>query len=306
MNINNLAFNRLMKNYILLAFSLFTFTQMFAQDFDLEGHRGARGLMPENTIPAFLKALDLGVTTLELDVCISKDKKVVVSHEPYMNALYASKPDGTEVTKAEETSLNLYQMTYRQIKQFDTGKRGNMLFPEQEKVATYKPLLSETIKACEAYIKKKGLKAVQYNIEIKSEEKEYGISQPQTVEEFSNLVYQEIIKYLPANRVILQSFDFNVLKFWHKQIESSQYKNISISALDEKTNPEKAFEELGFSPNFYSPYYKFLTKEQVQFCHEKNVKVVPWTVNTLEDMKKIIATGVDGLITDYPNRAKSL
>lgn len=279
---------------------------MFAQDFDLEGHRGARGLMPENTIPAFKKALDLGVTTLEMDVCISKDKKVVVSHEPYMNALYATKPNGLEVTKAEEASLNLYQMTYPQIKQFDTGKRGNALFPEQEKVATHKPLLSETIKACEAYIKEKGLKAVRYNIEIKSEEKEYGISQPETVEEFSNLVYQEIIKYLPANSVILQSFDFNVLKFWHKQIETKQYQNIALSALDEKTNPEKAFEELGFLPSFYSPYYKTLTKEQVQFCHEKNVKVVPWTVNTLEDMKKIKATGVDGLITDYPNRAKDL
>ncbi len=295
-----------MKKYALMICCVLAYTQMFAQDFDLEGHRGARGLMPENTIPAFKKALDLGVTTLEMDVCISKDKKVVVSHEPYMNALYATKPNGTEVTKAEEASLNLYQMTYRQIKQFDTGKRGNVLFPEQEKVATHKPLLSETIKACEAYIKEKGLKAVQYNIEIKSEEKEYGISQPETVEEFSDLVYREIIKYLPANRVILQSFDFNVLKFWHKQIETKQYKNIALSALDEKTNPEKAFEELGFLPSFYSPYYKTLTKEQVQFCHDKNVKVVPWTVNTLEDMKKIKATGVDGLITDYPNRAKDL
>lgn len=295
-----------MKKYALMICCVLAYTQMFAQDFDLEGHRGARGLMPENTIPAFKKALDLGVTTLEMDVCISKDKKVVVSHEPYMNALYATKPNGTEVTKAEEASLNLYQMTYRQIKQFDTGKRGNVLFPEQEKVATHKPLLSETIKVCEAYIKEKGLKAVQYNIEIKSEEKEYGISQPETVEEFSDLVYREIIKYLPANRVILQSFDFNMLKFWHKQIEVKQYKNIALSALDEKTNPEKAFEELGFLPNFYSPYYKTLTKEQVQFCHDKNVKVVPWTVNTLEDMKKIKATGVDGLITDYPNRAKDL
>lgn len=295
-----------MKKYALMICCVLAYTQMFAQDFDLEGHRGARGLMPENTIPAFKKALDLGVTTLEMDVCISKDKKVVVSHEPYMNALYVTKPNGTEVTKAEEASLNLYQMTYRQIKQFDTGKRGNVLFPEQEKVATHKPLLSETIKVCEAYIKEKGLKAVQYNIEIKSEEKEYGISQPETVEEFSDLVYREIIKYLPANSIILQSFDFNVLKFWHKQIETKQYKNIALSALDEKTNPEKAFEELGFLPNFYSPYYKTLTKEQVQFCHDKNVKVVPWTVNTLEDMKKIKATGVDGLITDYPNRAKDL
>ena len=298
--------NKLMKKSILLLL-LFTYTtNMFAQGFDLEGHRGARGLMPENSIPAFKKALDLGVTTLEMDVCISKDKKVVVSHEPYMNALYVTKPDGTPVSKVEETTLNLYQMTYKQIKQFDTGKRGNALFPEQEKTPTYKPLLSETIKACEAYIKEKGLRAVQYNIEIKSEEKDYGTYQPATIKEFSDLVYQEIIKTLPANRVILQSFDFNVLIYWHKQIEANQYKNISLSALVEKENPAKTFEALGFLPSYYSPYYKLLTQEQVQYCHDKNVKVVPWTVNNVEDMKNIKAIGVDGLITDYPNRAKNL
>ena len=94
-------------------------TSALAQKFDIEGHRGCRGLMPENTIPAFKKALDLGVTTLELDVCISKDGQVVVSHEPYMNSLFCSKPDGSAVTKADEKSLNLYKMPYSEIKKYD-------------------------------------------------------------------------------------------------------------------------------------------------------------------------------------------
>jgi glycerophosphoryl diester phosphodiesterase len=273
-----------------------------AQTLDLEGHRGCRGLMPENTIPAFKKALDLDVTTLELDVCISKDHQVVVSHEPYMNALFCSKPDDSPVTKADEKVLNLYTMTYDEIKQYDSGIRGNVLFPEQQKLATFKPLLKDMIKACEAYIKEKKMKPVKYNIEIKSEELEYGISQPKTVEEFSDLVYKEIIKQLPPERVILQSFDFNVLKYWHLQFGKGKYKKVTLSALVENEMVDSTLEKLGFNPDIFSPYYKNLIKRRVDMCHDKGIKVVPWTVNKIEDMKAMIAIGVDGLISDYPNR----
>ncbi len=273
-----------------------------AQKFDFEGHRGCRGLMPENTIPAFKKALDLGVTTLELDVCISKDHQVVVSHEPYMNSLFCSKPDGTPVTKADEKTLNLYTMNYSEIKQYDSGIRGNILFPEQQNLATHKPLLSEMIQACEAYIKEKKLKPVKYNIEIKSEEQEYGISQPKTVEEFSDLVYQEIMKQLRPERVILQSFDFNVLKHWHLQMDAKKYKRIILSALVENEMVDSSLAKLGFNPDIFSPYYKNLVKRRVDMCHEKGIKVVPWTVNTVEDMKAMKDLGVDGLISDYPDR----
>lgn len=275
-----------------------------AQSFDLEGHRGCRGLMPENTIPAFLKAIDLGVTTLELDVCISKDRKVVVSHEPYFHAAYSTHPDGKPVTRSEEKSLNLYQMTYDEIRKFDTGKRGNADFPEQQKIETHKPLLSEVFTACENYLKQKGLKPVRYNIEIKSEEKEYGVSQPATIEDFSDLVYQEIIRYVSPERVVLQSFDFNVLKHWKKQIDAKKYKKVNLSVLVTTKGPEKSFEDLGFLPDIFSSYYKFLTENKVKFCHEKGVKVIPWTVNEVEDMKKMKSLGTDGLITDYPDRAK--
>ena len=281
---------------------LMIMTSTNAQTFDYEGHRGCRGLMPENTIPAFKKALDLGVTTLELDVCISKDHQVVVSHEPYMNMLFCTKPDGTPVTKADEKMLNLYTMTYEEIKQYDSGIRGNILFPEQQKMATHKPLLRELIEACEAYIKEKKIKPVKYNIEIKSEEKEYGISQPKTVEEFSDLVYQEIIKQLKPERIILQSFDFNVLKNWHLQMNAKKYKQVILSALVENEMVDPTLAKLGFNPDIFSPYYKNLIKRRVDMCHEKGIKVVPWTVNTIEDMKAMKAIGVDGLISDYPDR----
>src|SRR5688572_19248957 len=89
--------------------------------FDKQGHRGCRGLMPENTLLAMLKASDLGVTTLEMDAVISKDGKVVLSHEPFFNHEITTKPNGAFVTEAEERSLNLYQLSYDEIKRFDVG-----------------------------------------------------------------------------------------------------------------------------------------------------------------------------------------
>ncbi|MCU0469693.1 MAG: glycerophosphodiester phosphodiesterase [Arcicella sp.] len=295
-----------MKNLFLSLILLFMNSLVNAQNFDFEGHRGCRGLMPENTIPAFKKALDLGVTTLELDVCISKDHQVVVSHEPYMNMLFCSKPDGSPVTKADEQRLNLYQMNYDEIKRYDSGIRGNILFPEQQKMATYKPLLKDMIAECEAYIKANKLKPVKYNIEIKSEEKEYGISQPQTVKEFSDLVYKEIINQIPPERIILQSFDFNVLKYWKLQIDTKKYKRVILSALVENEMVDPSLEKLGFNPDIFSPYYKNLIQRRVEMCHAKGIKVVPWTVNNVEDMEKMIAIGVDGIISDYPDRFKKI
>ena len=290
-----------MRFLFFFTFLLMTITS-FSQKFDIEGHRGCRGLMPENTIPAFEKALKLGVTTLELDVCISKDRQVVVSHEPYMNALFCSKPDGTTVTKADEKVLNLFAMPYSEIRKYDSGIRGNVLFPEQQKLATFKPLLRDMLKACEQYIKVNNLPKVQYNIEIKSEEEEYGISQPETVKEFSDLVYQEITSLISPERVVLQSFDFNILKFWHLQFAEGKYKKVRLSALVENEMVDSSLEKLGFIPDIFSPYYKNLIKRRVDMCHDKGIKVVPWTVNEVVNMKEIMALGVDGLITDYPNR----
>ncbi len=274
-----------------------------AQTFDIQGHRGCRGLMPENTIPAFLKALELGVSTLEMDVCISKDHQVVVSHEPYFNSDFSTFPDGRMVNKSDEKALNLYTLAYTDIKRYDTGLRLNAKYPEQQKIATYKPLLSEVLEATEKYCRDHNLKPVAYNIEIKSDEKEYGISQPKTVAEFSDMVHQEILKHVPAQRITLQSFDFNVLKYWKQQIEAKVYQKTTISALTERKGIKKTIEELGFKPDIFSTYYIFLSKTKVEECHQLGVKVIPWTVNDPNAMKKVKEMGTDGLITDYPNRA---
>src|SRR5215218_1456073 len=103
--------------------------------FDKQGHRGCRGLMPENTIPAMLKAIDLGVTTLEMDLAISADKKVVVSHDPHFNEKITTTPQGTQLTKAEGAARLLYAMNYDSIKKYDVGLKPHPDFPQQQKIA---------------------------------------------------------------------------------------------------------------------------------------------------------------------------
>lgn len=266
--------------------------------FDIQGHRGARGLLPENTIPAFILALDSGVTTLEMDLAVTKDKKLVVSHEPWMSAAICTDSLGHPVAKTDEMKFNIYQMTYAQVRQFDCGSKGNSIFPEQTPTKTYKPLLSEVIVSVEDHIKSKKLLEVDYNIEIKSDKKGDNLFHP-TPEVFSDMVYQLLDEYLPMERIVIQSFDFRVLKYWHKK-----YPDIRLAALiEDERSVEAHLRELGFVPAIYSPYYKLLTNDKVKYLHEKKIKVIPWTVNEINEMLALKGMGVDGFITDYPNRA---
>ncbi len=274
---------------------------LMAQKPIIQGHRGCRGEFPENTLPAFQHALELGITVLEMDVCISADGQVLVSHEPYMNALYALKPDGTPVLKSEEKAFNVYKMTYDAVRKFDVGSRGNALFPEQKKVFAHKPLLQEVFQLAEDFRQKTG-KHIYYNIEIKSDPKEYGVSQPATVEEFSEKVWAVMAKHVAPEYLILQSFDFNVLKYWHKSIQSGHFSQVRLSALVTRKGPENTCAELGFIPAIYSPNFTSLNKAVVDECNSKGMKVIPWTVNERTDFQAMIQMGVDEVITDYPSR----
>lgn len=290
-----------MKMPVLLLLCLFSSCAKTQNPLDIQGHRGARGLMPENSIPAFMKALEEGVTTLELDVVITKDKQVVVSHDPYILADICSKPNGIPVSEEEEKRLNIYQMDYSEVVGYDCGIRGNKRFPEQEKIASIKPLLIDVISMVEDYIRENGFPKVGYNIEIKSIESEYGYSQPQ-VDEFSKLVLEVINRRLTNDRFTIQSFDFNVLKYLHKSNPT-----VRLVVLIENTEGIDAnLEMLGFTPEVYSPYYILLKKKDIDLIHEKGMKVIPWTVNDRKVMERLVADGVDGIITDYPDRAKGL
>lgn len=266
--------------------------------FDLQGHRGARGLKPENTIPGFIEALNYGVTTVELDVVITKDLQVVVSHEPWMAAAICLKPDSTPIAVEEEMNFPIYKMNYSEVAAFDCGSRPNLLFPEQEKMKLSKPLLRDVIIAVENHIKNFSRYEVDYSIEIKSEIAG-DVKYHPAPKEFSDLVYNLLDQYLPLERVVIQSFDFRVLKYWKKK-----YPKVRLAALVENFNSASSnLQALGFSPSVYSPDLKLLNLETVKFLQKKKIRVIPWTVNEIDDMKRAKAMGVDGFITDYPNRA---
>lgn len=264
----------------------------------IHGHRGARGLYPENTITAFIEAVKLGVDALEMDVVISKDNQVVVSHEPYMNALFCATTDGTAIDSHSEKQHNLYRMTYDQIKQYDCGMMGNKLFPQQQKIAEHKPLLSEVVKAVDAYTQLNNLPPIHYNIEIKSELQDDDLFQPTPVV-FVNLVYDELIKLKILPRTILQSFDVRIL-----QALKQKDLTLTLSYLVENTDSlEINLKRLGFTPNIYAPEFILINEQLISDLKNKNIKLITWTVNEIDDMKHLINMGVETLITDYPDKA---
>ncbi len=286
------------KLFVLLFSFVIPASAQYIPKFDVQGHRGARGLMPENSIPAFLLAIDMGVTTIELDVVITKDKKVVVSHEPWMSAAICLNPEGQAFNEKEQKKYNIYQFTYDEVKQFDCGSKGNATFPQQQKVQAYKPLLSDVIVAVETHIKSYASYEIDYNIEIKSTPAGDKKLHP-SIEEYSDLVYNLVDQYIPLERLVIQSFDFRVLKYWHQK-----YPHIRLAALVENTKSiDTNLDALGFKPSIYSPYFKLLSKDKVTYLRQQKIRVIPWTVNEVSDMLSLKGMGVDGFITDYPDRA---
>jgi glycerophosphoryl diester phosphodiesterase len=264
----------------------------------IQGHRGARGLFPENTLIGFVEAAGLGVDILEMDVVISKDLKVVVSHEPWMNEVFCSKPEGDEIENDSAVKYNLFKMDHVQIKEFDCGLRGNPEFPFQKKIAAYKPLLSEVISEVERFITTWHLKPVQYNIEIKSEVSGDGIYHPEPGE-FVKLVYDEISKLYISDRVILQSFDVRIL---HKIRETDPEIRTGL-LVESEADLEKDLKRLGFHPYSYNPHFSLASTQLVNELHRLNIQIAVWTVNDPEDMRRFIEIGVDSIITDYPDKA---
>lgn len=285
--------------FLLLFMATISNAQIYTPKFDVQGHRGARGLKPENTIEAFITALDLGVTTIEMDLAVTKDKQLVVSHEPWMSSEICTDPSGNSFTGKEEKKYNIYQMTYPEVKQFDCGSKGNEKFPEQAKMMAVKPLLRDVIVSVEDHIRSISRYEVDYNIEIKSDEDGDNKFHP-SPQEFSDLVYDFLDQYLPWDRIVIQSFDFRVLKYWHEK-----HPEVRLAALVENLKSvDHNLEALGFTPAIYSPYYKLLSREKVEYLHHKKIRVIPWTVNEIKDMLSLKGMGVDGFITDYPDRAR--
>lgn len=267
------------------------------KEFDVEGHRGCRGLYPENTIPAFLNALDLGVTTLEMDFSISSDHKVIVSHEPFFNQEITTPPLGLEINADNHHEYNLYQMTYDSIKSYDVGSKFYERFPTQKKMVVHKPSFDDVVIAVKDHVKSNSLYEPHYNVEIKRKPEYDNIYHPDA-ETFATLVLNTIKQNELDSMTIIQSFDLESLQIVHKK--NPQIRTALL--IENQISPVENIQKLGFTPTIYSPYYKLVDKELVEYCKKLNMDLIPWTVNEKAEMIEMINIGVDGLISDYPDR----
>jgi glycerophosphoryl diester phosphodiesterase len=254
--------------------------------------------MPENTIPAMKTAMDIGVTTLEMDVVFTSDKKAILSHEPFFNHEITTKPGGAHVTEGEERGLNIYKMTYDDVKKYDVGLKPHPRFPQQKKLSVHKPLLTEVFDSVVHYASQKSIAVPFFNIETKTDPAGDNVYHPQP-EEFVDLLMQVIRDKEMQDRVVIQSFDFRTLRYLHEK-----YPMIKTAALIEDFDErgiKDQLKSLGFVPTIYSPEQKLVSPALIKECHEKNMKVIPWTVDDKSKINELKEMGVDGIISDYPN-----
>lgn len=265
------------------------------ENFDLQGHRGARGNFPENTIPAFLYALDLGVTTLEMDVVINAEGNVYLSHEAWMSADICSHPDGRKVKKKEQKNLKIYAMSDAEVSSYDCGIRGHSKFKKQQAMKLSKPLLSDLFEAVRLRTAETGRKPALFNIEIKSMPEGDNVFHPE-VGQYARALYDIVQQNGVVKRTSIQSFDPRALEATHKIDPDIA----TVLLVDNREGLQTNLDQLSFKPDIYSPNYKRLNKKMIAAAHAQNIRVIPWTINKKRLMKKYIAWGVDGLITDYP------
>lgn len=266
--------------------------------FDKQGHRGCRGLMPENTIAAMYKAIDLGVTTLEMDASISKDHQVFLSHEPFFNHEISLQPNGQPIEAAEEKSFNMYQIDYAQIVKYDVGLKPHPRFPQQAKLAAVKPLLSQVFDSVIAYCKQKGKPVPHFNIETKTSSKTDDLYHPKP-EQFVDLLMQVIHDKQMESKVMIQSFDIRTLQYLHQK-DAGIKTALLIEGFDKKPFAMQ-LKDLGFIPSIYSPAHELVTPLLVKQCRDAGILIIPWTVNDLATIKSLKKMGVHGIISDYPN-----
>lgn len=254
---------------------------------DLQGHRGARGLMPENSIPAFKEALRLQVSTLELDVQVTRDRVLVVHHDARLNPNLCVRDDGTKIER-----VAIAELSHDELTDIDCGRVANPRFPGQRTIpGTRIPSLDEVLVLAggAGY-------PVRFSIEMKWPKRRDDF----TVEEFAQRLVALIKKYNLQRRTIVQSFHRPALVAV-QTIAPEVQRAILVRQPEEY---ERAI--MDSRATILSPRYDGLRRVDVERFQRDGVSVIPWTVNKSSDMCRLIAWGVDGLITDYPDRALEL
>lgn len=300
----------------LLALTMLSSLSLPAFGFDIEAHRGGRALFPENTLVSFSGALTMGVNTLELDMGVTKDDVIVVSHERWLNPDLAKGPDGTYVAPP---GIPYVGITLAEVKKYDVGtirpgSKYAATFPDQKPVpGTRVPTLAEVF----ALVRKSGDADAKLNIETKIDP-DHPENSPDP-ERFVTLLLDLLKREHFEDRVMVQSFDWRTLQLVQKRAPSIPTVYLTLQA---GPNPNVTLDKpsawtAGFDPvthggtvpaaikaaggAIWSPLYQDLTRDSVDEAHRLGLKVVTWTVNKPEDMDRLIDLGVDGIISDRPD-----
>lgn len=271
-------------------------------ELELVGHRGATGFAPENTIPGFKKALEFDINSIEFDVVVSGDGKVVVSHEPWFRHDICLQPDGSTIAEEEQMNHLIYEMSYEEISEYDCGSLQRPGFPEQETMSAAKPLMMDAIREIEAFREENGYAEIDYNVEIKSNPDWDNELQPEPGDVI-RLVYNELQELGLMERIKIFAFDTRILNELQR-IDSTvtQVYLIPGSQPDVADNLSK----LTHIPDVYAPNHSLVGAELVAQIHSNGMRLIPWTVNRYEDMVRLVDMGVDGIISDYPNHFEKL
>ncbi|MCF8216670.1 MAG: glycerophosphodiester phosphodiesterase [Chlorobium sp.] len=266
--------------------------------FEIQAHRGARAFFPENTIPAFCRAAALGVRVIELDLVVSRDEMLVVSHDPWITGPLCSGPDGMPLDRSAKERHLIYQMDYDEIARFNCGL-ADPAFPQQQSVHAFKPLLSDVFRDVDASMQADGrCKPIVFNLELKSWPHGDGKLHP-SPDSYAAIVSALLDSLTMASRVRVQSFDRRLLAaVWRRS------PGLCFGLLVDDFNHFDPFPwEAGFVPAYVNPYFPLLTPELAAELHEQGVQIIPWTVNREEDMLAMKRMGADGIITDHPELA---
>jgi glycerophosphoryl diester phosphodiesterase len=268
----------------------------------VHGHRGAKGLMPENTIPGFLKAVEYGVDAIEMDVVVSADQQLVLSHEPWISSLTCLDTNGISMPRSKEKHLILYKMKYTDIQAHDCGMLPDPEFPHQLKISAVKPTLKMVVRTVQQFARDNQYRQPSFSIELKSDPKRYDLFYPKPAV-FADLIVNEIRRLGIEENTLLLSTDILLLEHLYK-VSSRKFK---IGYVVEKgKDVEKNMSRLSFVPDIYSPDFQLLDITSVEKAHAMNMKVVAWTINEPADAMRLKSMGVDAIVTDYPDAIMAL
>ena len=260
------------------------------QKMQIYGHRGCRGLLPENTIAGFEKSLELGSDGIEWDVVINKENKLIISHEPYIDTSYCQYNNGEKINNKSEIDLNIYSMAQQEIEQFDCGSIFQPKFPNQALVKSVKPTVKFALEIIEKY-------NPTILFEIKSSEKFYEKFQPNP-KEYAQIIKKETENYTYLKQIIFMSFDKNIINELYRIMPEMRYVYLIEKP---KFLLSSYINEINFKPYAVGMYHRLINSRTIKYYHKEDIRVFAWTVNQKEKGMYFKKIKLDGLITDYPN-----